>query len=167
MYFEKNSTNPFINIPEETTETEKYNTLRNLSREEAILIKRLDDSYGFGNLKLTDDEYVDDDHNQDHNQGKVSEFVPSEFNFSNFSTPKPKRTNKTVSVPISPVQINSNSEMSVDSEKVQMKTSDFGSSGSEIHSSHHSQNLSYSSSDSENEKMPFERLDQLTAMMSN
>lgn len=189
-----NSTNPFINIP--TTKTGEPDDFafdtRNLSKEEAILIKRLDDSYGFGNLKLSDDE---DDHNL-----KVSDFPEIGFpehgfqthtkfhesfqkhddfrdyqassNSSNSSTPKTKKND-------------SEAKTTNFQEKYRsgIKTSDFSSSGSEVNqnlelSSNSAQNLSFlslnsSSSDSETDKSTpsgsktFERLDELTAMMSS
>merc|ERR1719230_1231537 len=50
---ENSSTNPFINIEDAEQHQEEFHiSTRNLSKEEALLIKRLDHSYGFGNLKL-------------------------------------------------------------------------------------------------------------------
>jgi len=192
-----NSTNPFINIPtSKIAEQDNFDfDTRNLSKEEAILIKRLDDSYGFGNLKLSDDE---DDHNlkisdfpehgfpensfsehgfQTHTNFNESfkkhddfrDFQCGSSNTSNSSTPKTKKLDSEAKA----TNFQENYRSGI-------KTSDFSSSGSEVNQNleNSAQNLSFlslnsSSSDSENDKSTpsgtktFERLDELTAMMSS
>ena len=154
---ENSSTNPFINIEDAEQHQEEFHiSTRNLSKEEALLIKRLDHSYGFGNLKLTDDDDGEDNNSSFQAHEDFKELLTPKFSSS--STPKRKTDTQ-----------EKKSQRSVEN---LIKTSDFSSSGSEVHVE--ASFLSLDSSDSDNNDKnnnsgieTFERLDQLTAMMSN